>query len=345
MPQSNRFRHFAVGLLLTSIACLAPSRLSAQDTAGLVVDIDAKALVASGLIDRVLRMHDDRDISEIKQLAETYKEVMGIDVFKDIQRIRFEASQLDFAAIEDDPARVLAESVLQVRLTQPGNLEGLLLAAPDYSSEEASGHRIHSCRIPDIGRLHVVFIPDSNKAVDVIGGFNVEAIKKRLGDGARRNSPSDRSGDAEVIARIDLAASETKRIRDPWLAELDDEDDPAAAIVRNVLSVLGDISVRLEKAGAEMRIVAQVGVTDKARVEQLRQLAKGGMALMSILAQEHGDRGARDMLRNMTESTEIRSEDDEIIIVVPLKTAMDLLEHLGLQRPDAAEAAPLTSAR
>lgn len=153
-----------------------------------------------------------------------------------------------------------------------GNIEGWLLAAPGYQSEEVGNTIIHSVEV-DKDKIKRVWcaIPQqvSTKDFILVAGFNADRVRE-LVSRVSGETQSDMLADDKFLS---LAVNDLSK------APIDiDDDDPGSAIIKTIQSVA--LSVGTE--GDQLTSQCEITTDSAARAQQLNQLLVGMKAMAQL---------------------------------------------------------------
>lgn len=169
-----------------------------------------------------------------------------------------------------------------------GNLEGLLLAAPGYRSQEHGDHTIHSANL-DGQEIFLAFLDSANGAKHVIAAKSQVIVTDAI-DASNRGERMDETA-------LTMPDGQFLRISVLELPEEVGDTPPLSGIASIVRH--GSLSVSEEASrGNENELVAKItlATTNEEQSAQLQQLAQGAVAMIGIF---------KDEIRRELESDEV----------------------------------------
>lgn len=289
------------------------------------VEIDVEELIDSGLFDRMMPMMGG-DSGELRALVQVYERIIGLDPWKDIRTVELTIDEINWKAIDSDPFSAFASASAVVELEKPGNLEGLLLLLPEYSSSRVDNLLIHSVAVEEFGAICVALVKNESNT-KVLAARDAERIRERAavhtaskeGDSAAdlSTSPSDRRASEKRLVRGELSNSAIKSL----LSQLQAEQVPG---VKNIAPFVRHISFESRSGTASTRVIGRIHMTDVDRANQLHQLIDASVGLMIAETQDDSAMLAH-LLRS---STDISVDSKSVVVETSLDTL--LLVMLGL---------------
>jgi hypothetical protein len=187
----------------------------------------------------------------------------------------------DIVVFGDDFQHTSGTAVANLGSTR-GNIEGWLLAAPGYKSEEVGETILHSFDVEDkdLPRLWVAFPKrQSDSNFLLVAGFDSERVRTLITQVAEGGNPLE---DSKLSGEKFLALV----VNDLSKAPIEiDEDEPGSAIVKTIQSLV--LSVGSE--GNQLASNLEVTTDNAARAEQLNQLIVGMKAMVQLALPEKGD--------------------------------------------------------
>ncbi|MHC4405820.1 MAG: hypothetical protein ACYTG0_39750 [Planctomycetota bacterium] len=315
-------------------ATAAPKK-AASTADGWALEIAVARLIQSDLF-REFQGFFGTEPQAMLHLASRYREVVGLDPLKDLERIRIAGEALpllQFVAGESDKV-FLPFSTITADLRQPGNLEGILLAFPGYTSTKHGGVTVHSVKFEDMP-VYCAFLPrpggSAGGPVTVIVSLNdkdiVAETERLLPAGRADPSPSDKpapTADGQMLLRLTISQNAWKMIFERVQKEA--EEVPAAFGI-GVLSLIQSLEVMIvDREGedpARLRLI--VTVCDEDRASQVAQLIRAGVAYYRLAAQEVGSDLTLAGLPTIFKGIECRVDGCNVSAEVPLTDLRALL--------------------
>lgn len=216
-------------------------------------------------------------------LAELAQRKEGADLKKFSNVVGFDLEQnlLDATFFGKGIERESATIVVDV-LGGTGNLEGLMLAAPEYQSQIEDGRTIHSFIAKDEergdARMFVAMQPLPGAGA---GASNETRILAAYDVGVLHQALDQMAVEAEAPRKSEASPTEGS-----MLFLLVEEIDPAVLAASGgqsaVLRMIDGLSLDLSEAEERVRLTAQASVTDEPKAEQLRQLVQGLFAMAQL---------------------------------------------------------------
>lgn len=214
---------------------------------------------------------------EVEQKLNTFANGLGIDFRTAIGPVRIYGNSFEPPNTSKDIDVSAVASLGESR----GNIEGFILAAPGYESEELTPTTLlHSFKVEE-GDHRIWCALPKNKAghYTMVLSFNRENAIRLAGEAAD-NSPaaltSPLTGDTLLAARVNDLASVPFKI---------DENDPGAGLIKAVRSVMVNVATSPQDVSFRITIEAD----SPARAEQIHQLLVGLKAMLQLAAPEDDD--------------------------------------------------------
>lgn len=191
-----------------------------------------------------------------------------------------------------------------------GNLEGLLLAMPEYQSSLHRDYQVHSI-VLDGDRLFGSVHTAGDGTKRIIAGLSQQPVLRVLDhfDGQTGTDLSRRLPQSTGnIADINLFSIPRQSITEPPFSV-------AAEIVQSAAISLAD-------AGANLQVNVTLTSEVDAQAEQLRQMIQGSVAMLTSMARDGGDPSLA-MAAGYLESIEIRRDAKQV--TVSLNVPQDMI--------------------
>ena len=322
MPHS--IRAFAiVGMLLAG--ALASRRTMAQETitfprdTKFVLQLNLQSLqdteFGHWLFD-VVRQKITEELSQQGKNGEgpsleKINDILGFDPFEEVQQITLAADDYEH------PERSMC-AIVQMKETT-GNLEGLMLALPDYQVDDYRNHRVHSA-LKDHGHDMKVFavIHDSHshgkRLVISPNRSSVEMVIDQM-DGrsrSRREGGRGLAGDAILnLQVVDIPA------------EMLDDGPPA-----NIARILKQLTLQVRDAEDDLEVVISIAAQNAEQTEQLRQMTQGLLAVLELARSIETDDENLQTVMELVDGLESRQDGDamEVALRVNSDKLIELIE-------------------
>jgi hypothetical protein len=201
----------------------------------------------------------------------------------------------DIVVFGDDFQHTSGTAVANLGSTR-GNLEGWLLAAPGYKSEEVGETIMHSFDVEDedLPRLWVAFPKrESDSNFLLVAGFDSERVRTLIDQVAVGGNPLE---DSKLSGGKFLALV----VNDLSKAPIEiDEDEPGSAIIKTIQSIV--LSVGTE--GNQLASSLEVTTDNPARAEQLNQLIVGMKAMVQLAIPQKGNDDVKEFAKYLNNLT------------------------------------------
>ena len=238
------------------------------------------------------------------------RDMIGFDPFEEIKTIRISGSHYD------TPEKSV---IVSVRLGKTsGNLEGLILGLPGYSSEEYGRYTIHSATGDEnqraFGAIHT----------DLLGDKTVLLASQR-GDLTRQLDVLDGKPLEHQTFKTVKIASDGKTILSLEVFDIPTEligDGPQSGVAKIVRAV----SVRVGELKEKLDIQLWLTTATEQQAEQLRQMAQGLIALIGFA--QSADPDDEDLKQFQKYLQEIKTVRDGLSLKVSLNMAVKELNEL-----------------
>lgn len=288
---------FVLGLILVlpvakaqTEAAVSADGISAK-SAVWQVQVNVNKLFSSpvgALINEIIEKEADKEVK-----IDALVEAVGFDPRTSIQEI----------VIFGDTFEPTSASAIANLGESRGNIEGWLLAAPGYQSEEVEGTIVHSIDVDDkeVPRLWCA-IPEGSKGYVLVAGFNADRVRA-LVDQVKKDSTDSI---AEPLADSSFL---TLFVNDLSKAPIEiDEDEPGSAIIKTIQSVVLNIGME----GNLFNSNCQITTDSAARAEQLNQLIVG-MKAMVQLAMPQKEPETKELLKYVNNLTAEYTKGSNIV--------------------------------
>ncbi len=257
---------FVLGLLLSLPAAHAQTEATvSSDKAVWQVQVNVNKLFSSpvgALINEIIEKEADKEIK-----IDALVEAVGFDPRTSIQEI---------VIFGDSFERTAATAVANLGENR-GNIEGWLLAAPGYQSEEFEGTIVHSIDNEDkeLSRLWCAIPQAKGNNYILVAGFNADRVRALV------NQVKSESTDS-IAEPLDDEAFLSLSVNDLSKAPLDshfDEDEPGSAIIKTIQSIILNVGMD----GNQFHSNCKITTDSAARAEQLNQLIVGMKAMVQLV--------------------------------------------------------------
>lgn len=277
----------------------------------LVVQLDLAEFSKTTLGERLVKLTSKTAAEEIgtdgENLIAKVHETLGFDPLNEIQSITLAVSSLDRSAVES------LSAIVQMGSTT-GNLEGLLLALPNYESTEHGEYTLHSVNDgkdihatatihADTKDDHWIFIAPTREQLITLLGSNAE------GDGQGGMEVKALAAGAFLAAELSEIPSERVR-QEPF---------------RNIVGLLRSLKLTVREDGETLQATLNVGTANERKAQQIQQLIQGLSAAASLafdsvdeLKQQEIREAAMATLNSLT----VSRDDAEVTVTVSVSTEM-----------------------
>lgn len=240
-------------------------------------------------------------------------QVLGFNPFEEVQSIMVAASDYE------SPEFSLVAAI-QLRRTT-GNLEGLVLALPEYATETHGDYQIHYARpeedkqvfaavhTADDGNRTVVLAAQREALVQMLESFNGKA------SGETPLKAASFSGDGEALLAVKVFELPPDMMK---------QEGPPA----NIAKIVSNASLQVAEADDQVKVSLQVEARDEKQAEQLKQMAQGLIAMVNLKASsDPEDEKARQVQRLLQDVRVNRSSTTvEAILNLPAEEIAKLIE-------------------
>lgn len=306
-----------------ALTLLPPSRSLAQEAPPVLVPADAAWVarvhlptLAESEFGQAMLREVEMQRPEALEKLEAFNEMLGLDLLRGTDEAvlfgtGFERSDAHFAIDLGQHA---------------GNLEGLLIAAPEYASETYGDVLIHSIRSDDAARfdpqakrLYIAILPHPASGRWLMLGSHkqprVEAMVDQVRD--RRAVLTDRPMPAGVFLQMSVNQ------RPP---RLDQRRGPGS----NIAAMLDGLTMT---AAADKRVTMamEAQVIDALRARQVAQLAQGGIAAVQLAG---ADNPKAEQLALLLRHAKVEHNEGEATVRVTLSLSAEELIALRPGRLD-----------
>lgn len=286
-----------------------------------VLRLDLQAFRQTAFGERLFEMIRRKAVAELSKHAkgdktdilEKVNEMLGFDPFEEIRGITIAASDYK------QPEKSLVAMIQMGEST--GNLEGLLLGLPGYSTEEYGKHQIYSATPDKHQTIFGSIFTDKSGQKTVMLATRREAVVgllDQLDDRVRDQ------GDYQTVT-VDTEGSEILYLRILQLpAEMLDEGPPA-----NVAKIVEGVTLRVGDAEGDLKAHMSLTAKTESQADQLRQMTQGLIAMLDLAqTADPDDEDLRKIKRFVNELTSDREgREVDVRLTVSSEELAKVLEH------------------
>ncbi len=304
----------ACSLLLpvTSLRADSDSEVQANNRPNVQLKLDLQEFQQTKvgeLVARFAREKAEEAIGEATNGEGGWKNIVdaaGFDPLEEIESITVVGDD-----IEDIKEDVLV--VVQMKSTT-GNLEGLVLGAPNYSSTEYKGQTVHRAVLGEGKQVSATILDKPSKRI--ILSTNQDRLEAFID--AADDSESSQLASEEGDAFLQVVLNE--------LPEKMLEEGPPANVAKLVQKI--SFSAREENDGMTLKL--SLGMHDEKQAEQVRQMVEGLRAMADLFKNEIEDEHAQHAAE-LIKTLEIEKNDESVSTSILLPN--DLI--IGFLREEA----------
>lgn len=298
-----------LGLLIPSMG-YAQKKLSVPEDAKFVVQIDVSAFRNTRLGARLLEVTQQLAQQELGGDARDFMpkitEALGFNPLEEVKTLTVIGS--DFESPEES-----LRLALQLGKTT-GNLEGLVMAAPGYRSQQYEGQTIHSAREDDM-EAHATIYTDAAGDKTILAAASFADLKAMLtAMGSEGNFRTRR----EVSWSVPSGTFAHLQILE-FPEEVYQHDPPS-----NLIRMIHDLSLTLSEAKDNFVLDLVFSTQDEQRAEQFQQLAQGAKALVGLFEEEIKEDEDARMLLGLLDEVEVVRDNLSISVRIAVPEAMVL---------------------
>lgn len=199
-----------------------------------------------------------------------------------------------------------------------GNLEGLLLTAPDYRSTKHGDQTIHVATIDDQD-VYIVFMEDGNGRKRISAAGSKDVVTSILDGGS--------NGSRTEAAFMEMPEGQILKVRLLSLPNEISEIPPLAGIAQTIT----ESSLALREDGDDLvaRITLEASTDEKAT--QLQQLVQGGVAMIGLfkdeIRREMDDDEVASNLLSVLDQIEVTRDGNQVSVLskIPSSLVIDFL--------------------
>lgn len=277
--------------------------------------------VAKMLQAAIREISDGSQIENLDDAIKAANEVVGMDIRTDAHSLNLHlGSGLSLSgnfSLDVAPISVVLHTAKQ------GNLQGLLLMSPTYSSKESNGKTIHVMNVDDQQNVYIQFFKSGSGVFTVasLDADRLEAVGKEVS--SRQISPSDYNDDE--LFRATVGKDTFKEVSE----ELIGENSPPANILRNLMSDMKELELVISREGNGIQIDLASSVNSKDKAEQQYQAILGGKAIAKMFLESEKSHKKTDQLVEILNTLEVTLDDNNVNVrlkVPSMNAAMELIE-------------------
>lgn len=240
---------------------------------------------------------------------EKMKEALGFDPFTELDAITVVGA--NFKKPEDS-----LHVIFRLKKTT-GNLEGLMVSLPDYSSSEYGDHVIHSASDGEDEQAFGAIHSDRKGVKRIVAARSADRVKGLLDmlDGKK-----NRDSKAVKLSKSDGQFVHVELLDIP-------RDEIGEGPQANVAKMIEGISLKIGNDGDDVSISLTLKTKEERQAKQLKQMVQGLTAMLQLVQDDDGDddlRQAKEFLERMV----IKRDGNEIRIrlSVPESEVAELIE-------------------
>lgn len=305
-------RIFSVLILSASLAvgnfASAQTVVDVPEDAKFVVQVDVGQFRDTRLGSKLLKLTQkmaQEEIGSDDDVMQQIEEALGFNPLEEIQTLTIIGTSFE------DPEETL-HVLLQMGKTT-GNLEGMMLTLPNYSSDEQGGHTIHSAGDGDVrafATIHQardgnhVILASSNRSdlMDLLD--SVKSGERSSGRGRKiRNAIPD-----GIFAQVQILE---------FPEEVLEHDPPG-----NIARMVKDVSVTLGEEGEDYAAHVVLTTDTEKRADQILQLAQGLKALVGLFEEEIGDDEEARMALSLLEKVSVERDGTTVTLRAAVPEAL-----------------------
>ncbi len=277
-----------------------------------VVNLDVRAFrsteIGSRLVEATQKLAQD-ELESDEDLLKKAEEVLGFNPLEEIRLLSIVGGSFEEPEESFTLVLKLGEST--------GNIEGLMLALPEYESTEVDGVTLHSAVLDNEKIYGAIYGGKQKTVVASTDRASVMRMANSKGDLEARKSLSWKvpEGTFAQVHLIDLPKD---------VEEVDQ--------ARNIAKLLEHASVIIGEYEDQLSLKLQLKVKDEKKAEQVEQLIRGAKALISLFKDEidDGDEEAKMVLSILEE---LAIDRNGASVTVNVHVPQDLI--IGFLREEA----------
>lgn len=293
-----------IGIVLSNQAP-AQKTMTVSDDAKFVVQLDIEVFRNTKLGKRLLGLTQKMAKQEIgngdEDILEKVEETLGFNPLEEVRTIT--AVGASYEHPEED-LRVM------VRMGQTtGNLEGLVLAAPGYSSEERDGVTVHSVTQDEM-QAYAAIHSDGSGNKTIVAATQREDLMEMLLS-LRGGAPSSQK-QRQISWQVPEATFLQVQVLE-FPKEVYENDPPA-----NIAKMIKDLSMTIAEESDNYAVDLFITTESEKRAEQMQQLVQGAKALAGMFENEIGDDQDAKMLLSLLDTVTVSRDSESVQVHVAI---------------------------
>jgi hypothetical protein len=286
-----KLRLMAAFSLPVCLFSYAPPALIAQDKSpDVTVQVDVGQLQASKLGSQLIDFAKSQAQQEMGSNL-NWKDVeqsLGFDPFKEIESVHVATSI-------ESPDKTAVVSVNFKSTT--GNLEGLMLATPNYETSKHNQSTIHSTDL-DGKRIFAVIVANPGGGKSVHLSLDQSNLKSLLDSQGKQSLSSSDTSNSGKIVQVHVADFPEEVLG----------DGPHT----NVVKLLKSLDVSAGESGDDFQIDLRLSVVDEEKAEQIRQIAQGLVGALSLASSMDSEDTELSKFKDFVKSLEAKRDGDKV---------------------------------
>jgi hypothetical protein len=284
-------------LCLSPVICLADDGAtdSPESTPSVVLDINLHGVVGllenSRLLSQMLvdAIDDDR-IQTLEDGIAKANEIIGMDVRSDVGIFRMLVGpDVTLDNLKDMQVRGIPLSAA-LTTTRAGNLQGLLLMSPNYSSTEDGENTLHKIDLDGSGSIFIRFV-EANARFLTVAAFDESDLSTLAQTVADDDSMSFLNNDNRLV-RIEIGVSAMSTLKQ----KIPNDSAPPVQLARNITKDITGLVISVERQGEGLSLTATSTLTSDKKAQQQAQAIRGAIALAQLVLGEETDEEIRFLL-------------------------------------------------
>ncbi len=299
--------------LALSIACVACVTLpvhaqsagSAADSPLWEVHVHLEKAFASPIGQRVLQMVESKEPDKYDDLLKL-SEAIGLDPTTDIGEVVVFGDGFDETDV----------TVIASLGTTTGNLEGWILAAPGYRSEDLDDNtQLHSMRLERKDRRAWFALPQHSPSGNfiLVGSLDQNRtvdLAQQVLNGNASPSPNPLQGDSVLSFFVNDLSAVPMKIN---------EDDPGSALVR----IIQRIGLNVASDNEQLDVAVNITANNPAKARQLSQLLTGLKAMLQLADEDEVKR-----IASIVEQMVVSHSEGQPEVQATMSVTYEVLEDL-----------------
>lgn len=273
-----------------SLAFTSQYSLAQENTSDLQVQIDVGQLKASKLGSQLIDFAKSQAQEEMgdKLNWEDVQKSLGFDPIEEI-------TSINVATSFESPDTSAVVSVNFKNTT--GNLEGLMLATPNYETTKIDNHTVHSADL-DGKRIYAVIVSNPQGGKTAHLSLNQSNIKQILD-----------SKTTQTLSSSDL-------IQKGKIVQVNVKDFPVQMLGdgphTNIVKLIKGLNLAAGETSNDFEIDLNITVVDEERAEQIRQVAEGLMGALSLATSMDNEDQDLAKIKDIVKSLNAKRSGDKV---------------------------------